>query len=105
MCIRDRAHTLGGGVLFRADGDGELHAVLLAEAIQPVEERLDCLQVGAAGDLAEVVHEHMRNIVIARVQTAEESAQAVKRIHVILTGVEDVYKRQSWMKRSANMCR
>ena len=49
----------GGGVLVSADGDGELHAVLLAEAIQPVQERLHRLQVGAAGDLAQIVHEHI----------------------------------------------
>ena len=60
-------HALGGGVLVRADGDGELHAILLAEAVQPVKERLYRLQVVAAGDLAEIIHEHMGNIVIARV--------------------------------------
>lgn len=89
FCISDvLLHALGGGVLVRADGDGELHAILLAEAVQPVKERLYRLQVVAAGDLAEIIHEHMGNIVIARVHTAQESAQAVKRIHIILAGVD-----------------
>ena len=40
-----------------------------------MQERLHRLQVGAAGDLAQIVHEHMGNIVIAGGQAAQEPAQ------------------------------
>ena len=71
----------------RRDGHGELDAVLLTEALQPVQELLHRHQVAGAGDLAQVVHENVGNIVIARIQTADKATQALKRIHGIFAGV------------------
>ena len=43
-------------------------------------------------DLAEVVHIDVGNIVIARIQTADEAPQALKRIQVVFTGVDQAHR-------------
>ena len=42
-------------------------------------------------DLAEVVHIDVGNIVIARIQTADEAPQALKRIQVVFTSIDQTH--------------
>ena len=87
LCLQIVTHTVGGGLCIGAESHGELHHVLVAEALQPVEEHLRLVSIAVVGNLAQVVHIDMRNIVITRIQAADKAAQALKRIQIILTGV------------------
>ena len=70
-------HTVGGEGRIAGDGDGELHAGRVAEALELVQEIVGRLVALAAGDLEEVVDEDVGNIVIARIQTEQEAAQGL----------------------------
>ena len=52
-----------------------------------MEEVLHIGQAAAAHDLCKIVHKHMGNIVIAGVEAAEETTQALKRIQVVFLAI------------------
>ena len=79
-------HTVGGEGRIAGDGDGELHAGRVAEALELVQEIVGRLVALAAGDLEQVVDEDVGNIIIARVQAEQEAAQGLVVGQVILVG-------------------
>ena len=58
-------NTLANQGLLVADGDGELDAVLLAEAVQPIQELLSLEVALAADDLGQAVDEDVGDVIVA----------------------------------------
>ena len=68
-------HAVGGEGGVAGDGDGELDAGGVAEAIELVQEIVGRLVALAAGDLEQVVDEDVGNIIICLLYTSTASAR------------------------------
>ena len=71
-----------------ADRNGELDAVLLAEHVQPVQNGLDIAADVDTDDLAQVVDEHVGDVIVAGIQAADEAAQRIVVIQLVFLGVD-----------------
>ena len=86
MALQVLLHSVGRKAGVAGDRNGELDAVVVAEAVEPIQEVVRRLIAVAADDLEEVVDEDVGNIVIAGIQTADEAAQALVSGDLIFVG-------------------
>ena len=86
--LQELLHPVGSQGEVGADGDGELDVVLLAKGVQPVQEILGVLVHFPADGLAQVVDEHMGDIIVARIQAADEAPEELVAVQIVLLGVD-----------------
>ena len=70
-------------------GDGELDALALGEAREPVKEIQDLRLRAGIEHLVEVVYEDVGNVVVARSESADEAFHELKGADLVVAGVDE----------------
>ena len=86
--LQELPHPIGSDSNIAADGNGELNAVLLAEGVQPVQELLGLAIHIGTNRLAEVIDKHLRDIIVTGIEAADETAEHLIAVQIILLRVE-----------------